>query len=152
MGDRRKSRELALQALYLIDLNKLDTELALRSIMPGKSVEDNVHDFTKDLTFGVKNHWDELNTVIQKVAANWEIDRMATLDRNILRLGAYEILYTPETPISVIIDEAVEMAKSFSTPESGKFVNGILDKIKSQRKSTTPNDSSETQEEKPAHN
>ena len=71
-----------------------------------------------------------LDALIKKYAQNWEMDRMAALDRNLLRLGAYEIIFELDTPVSVIIDEAVEMAKAFSTPDSGKFVNGILDRIR----------------------
>jgi N utilization substance protein B len=71
--------------------------------------------------------------VVQAYAANWELKRMAALDRNILRLAAYELIYELDTPETVIINEAVEIAKAYSTDDSGKFVNGILDKLKSQR-------------------
>jgi transcription antitermination factor NusB len=86
-----------------------------------------------------KGTWDKklkLDTLIGDHAENWEMDRMAVIDRNILRFAAFEIMDMPETPINVIIDEAVEIAKKFSTIDSGKFVNGILDKLKSERKET----------------
>src|SRR5207245_11083614 len=82
---------------------------------------------------GVSAHQSVIDPLIKKYAENWEIGRMATIDRCILRLGAYELMHELDTPINVVINEAVEIAKKFSTGESGKFVNGILDKIKTER-------------------
>ena len=78
---------------------------------------------------------EEIDRILSLYAENWDIKRMAMVDRNILRLAAFEILVDLETPLSVIIDEAIEIAKVFSTQDSGKFVNGVLDKVKSERKS-----------------
>jgi len=134
MGSRRKSREFALQALYLADVCKMPLEQALNRITYGGNVEKPILAFAKTLGKGTIENQAELDEAIKKYAKNWEMTRMAALDRNILRLGAYEILYEKDTPVSVIIDEAVEIAKTFSTDDSGKFVNGILDKIKLERK------------------
>ncbi len=134
MGARRKGRELALQALYLVDVAKFPGEKAINTILSGTDVEKGIAEFARKLANGAAGKWDELNTHIVKHAQNWELSRMAALDRNILRLGIYEILFELDTPLSVIIDEAVEIAKEFSTDDSGKFVNGILDKIKNERK------------------
>lgn len=133
MGVRRRGREIALQALYLAEITKMDAEKALRSINYQQQVDPQIMKFAEGLANGTMEHVAELDSLIKKIARNWEIDRMAALDRNILRLGAYEIIYELETPVSVIIDEAVEIAKTFSTNDSGKFVNGILDKIKEER-------------------
>ena len=134
MGSRRKSREYALQILYLIDIAKMDTEKAIRAVSVDPSVEEPIQKFTRALVEGTRANVVELDAAIVNYAKNWELSRMAALDRNILRLGAYELLFDTTTPVSVIINEAVEIAKMFSTDESGKFVNGILDRIKDDRK------------------
>jgi N utilization substance protein B len=142
MGARRKGRELALQALYLTDISGIPADKALNSLIRQSSVDKKTIQFAEKLTQSVKNHLSSLDEIIKKYTANWDIKRMAALDRNILRLGSYEIVEEEETPISVIIDEAVEIAKTYSTSDSGKFVNGILDKIqverKNKQKSTNP--------------
>jgi N utilization substance protein B len=136
MGIRRKGREYALQALYLADVCKLPIDSALERIFKGAgaTVEKPIVDFTRGLVHGVAAHLAELDPLIIACAQNWEMKRMAALDRNILRLGTYELIHTTDTPINVIINEAVEIAKTFSTPDSGKFVNGLLDKLKHERK------------------
>ena len=133
MGPRRKGRAFALQALYLADITRLPIEKAFRALTHGET-DEKARDFARSLAEGAAAKRDEIDKIIRKYAQNWDMDRMAALDRNLLRLGAYEILFDLETPVSVAIDEAVELAKSFSTEESGKFVNGILDKVKNERK------------------
>jgi len=133
MGSRRKARELALQTLYLIDITSLPANKAFDGILRGQEMDGKTLAFSKSLVEGAKTNADLLDQTIMKYSENWEIKRMAALDRNLLRLGAYEIIFETDTPVSVIIDEAVEMAKTFSTQDSGKFVNGILDKIKNER-------------------
>jgi N utilization substance protein B len=91
--------------------------------------------FAINLFRGVCERKSEIDALIAQNAKNWEIERMAAVDRNIIRLAAYEIIAMPETPINVIIDEAVEISKKYSTKDSGKFVNGILDKLKTARDS-----------------
>jgi N utilization substance protein B len=130
MGVRRKGREYALQALYLMDVAKLPIEKAIAGVVYGASTEKDSAVFAKHLAIGAAEKRDELDKIIVSCTKNWELERMAALDRNILRLGAYELLHETDTPSSVVIDEAVEIAKAFSTDDSGKFVNGILDKIK----------------------
>jgi transcription antitermination protein NusB len=134
MGARRKGREYALQALYLMDVVHFPAEKAVNTILSGTGAEKPIADFARQLTRSAADHLEFIDQLIIKIAQNWEMGRMAALDRNILRLGAYELLFELDTPVSVIIDEAVEIAKTFSTDESGKFVNGILDKIKHERK------------------
>lgn len=134
MGTRRKARELALQASYLTDLTGLKTNQAFSSLIRNGENDKKTLEFSLGLAEGIEKNKTEIDAIIKKYTANWEMGRMAVLDRNILRVGTYEILFEIETPISVIIDEAVEIAKIFSTPDSGKFVNGILDKVKQERK------------------
>lgn len=134
MGARRKSREYALQILYLMDITKLEKSEAIKAVIGGAAPEKAITDFARHLVEGTASNMPELDVTIQKCAKNWEIKRMAALDRNILRMGAFELIHETETPVSVIINEAVDIAKLFSTDESGKFVNGILDNVKNERK------------------
>lgn len=134
MGARRQARELALQILYLQDLSKLPLEKAAGFVFRETSPES-VRVFARHLAEGVSQHRQKIDQLLAKVAENWELERMAAVDRNILRVAALEILTELETPISVIINEAIEIAKSYSTEDSGKFVNGILDRLKNERPS-----------------
>ena len=133
MGARRQAREAALQILYLMDVGNLSLDQAARSFWHDNPLPPRAKDFADLLAEGAAARRKELDAVITKYAENWEIGRMASVDRNILRLAAFELLHHNDTPVSVVIDEAVEIAKTFSTQDSGKFVNGILDKIKLER-------------------
>jgi transcription antitermination factor NusB len=134
MGVRRQAREAALQMLYLCDNCKFPSQEASQEYFQTLLLQSMGNDFAHQLFSGTIENIASLDTLITKYAENWELDRMAAIDRNILRLAAYEIVEMPETPINVIIDEAVEIAKKYSTLDSGKFVNGILDKLKNSRK------------------
>jgi len=141
MGSRRQAREATLQMLYLCDNCGFGPEEVRHSLLEHLKMPGGSQEFALQLFEGT---WDKravLDGLISKYAENWEMDRMAVIDRNILRLAAYEIMDMQETPVSVIIDEAVEIAKKFSTSDSGKFVNGILDKLKSVRNTSTQNKS-----------
>lgn len=138
MGLRRQAREAALQILYLADIAHLSGEAAARIIWDGSEAPPRAKAFGDALARGTLLHRTLLDQLIAKYAENWEISRMAAVDRNILRLAAFELLNELDTPVSVVIDEAVEIAKTFSTQDSGKFVNGILDKIKSDRPAVPP--------------
>ena len=132
MGMRREGREMALQVLYLSDACRLPVETALKSALSQKG-SDLSNEFCRHLVKGVLEKKDEIDRVLSLYTENWEISRMASVDRNILRLSAFEIMNDLDTPVSVIIDEAIEIAKTYSTEESGKFVNGVLDKVKNER-------------------
>jgi len=134
MGSRRQSREMALQALYLRDTCGFPLDSAIKVVLEN-SYSEPVNAFCRHLTEGVSDRQEEIDSILSRYAENWDIKRMAIVDRNILRLSAFEILSDLDTPVSVIIDEAIEIAKIFSTEDSGKFVNGILDKVKQERKS-----------------
>lgn len=133
MGIRRQAREAALQILYMMDIAKMPLADASNLIWGGVELPPKAKEFADMLAQGASEHRPALDQIIVKYAANWELHRMAAIDRNLLRLASYELLHHADTPISVVIDEAVEIAKSFSTLDSGKFVNGILDKIKLER-------------------
>jgi len=133
MGLRRLSREYALQILYAVDVCKLESEDAQKSFWKDRKSGKKVLEFATTLVEGTLKNLPQIDSLIVKYARNWDIDRMASIDRNILRQATFEILCLLDIPINVIINEAVELAKKYSTEESGKFVNGILDKIKEAR-------------------
>ena len=132
-GSRRQSREAALQVLYLKDLSKNTLDSIPDTVWSEEPLTPNTREFAQHLVEGVLFQQPAIDFLIKKYTENWDIHRMAAIDRSILRLAAYELLHELETPINVIINEAVEIAKKFSTHDSSKFVNGILDKIKVER-------------------
>ncbi|PIU83384.1 MAG: transcription antitermination factor NusB [Elusimicrobia bacterium CG06_land_8_20_14_3_00_38_11] len=134
MGSRRISRECAMQILYAVDVCKLTKAEAEKSFWQTKDYEKGIVAFAQELIDGTIANLNEINELLKQTAENWDIDRMASVDRAILRLASYELLYALSTPPNAVINEAIELAKDFSTDESGKFVNGILDKIKAKRK------------------
>ena len=131
-GLRRRARCYALQLLYAMDLNEgVAVDEALRDYGAAFELEidDKTLEFARDLVNRTAAHRTELDDVIQTASRNWRLERMARVDRNILRLAACELRPTPEVPVKVVINEAVELAKRFGTGESAAFVNGILDRI-----------------------
>ena len=127
---RTRARERALQALYQIDVASTDLEEALarfwRSFEP---VEREVREMAEALVRGTAAHRREIDETIEAVSLNWRLDRMAKVDRNVLRLAVHELLHRPDVPVKVVIDEAIELAKKFGSESSGSFVNGVLDRI-----------------------
>ena len=157
MGQRRDARERAIQFLFQYDLNPSENldealdhfwssqqSLAIAQdkagatwgqeveLPPPTAEETAVRLFADKLIRGTIEHRDELDTRIKQHAQNWDLHRMAVVDRNILRMAIYEMYYREDIPPIVSINEAVDIAKRFSTPDSGKFVNGLLDKIKTE--------------------
>jgi N utilization substance protein B len=127
---RRRAREYALQILFQIDFKgKEITDKDLNAFWSDKNVSEDIKEFTESLVKGTLNKLNEIDTKIEKIAENWILKRMAAVDRNILRLAAYEILYAKDIPSAVTINEAIEIAKKFSTTEAAPFINGILDKL-----------------------
>ncbi len=134
MSLRRKARELALQCMYQIDQSG-NREVDIEQMSGHFDVIKKAAPYAQELVTGILGHWDELDTVIEKHAKNWRLSRMAVIDRNLLRLAAYELMHKQDTPASVIINEVLEIAKRFSTDEAAPFINGILDPLaKSVRK------------------
>jgi N utilization substance protein B len=134
MGHRRVARECALQMLYELDIGKHSKEEILHSYWRMYEHAPKVRDFAEQLFDGTIQRLREIDKVIQEHAQNWKLSRMAAVDRNVLRLAVFEFLSGGTTPVTVIINEALEIAKKFSTQESAQFVNGILDSIKNQIK------------------
>ena len=135
MRKRTKARECALQVLYQIDITKDPCDGCLENYwQSAQEIDNTIKEFTNLLVKGVLKNIGCIDEKIVKYATNWQLDRMAIVDRNILRLAAYELIFQKDIPPKVSINEAVELAKKYSTFESGKFVNGILDKIKSQER------------------
>ena len=132
MRKRTRSREMALQALYQLDLVQSKISEALESTREERQAEaagPEVKKYAEVLVRGVSDKITDLDQVIEQFAEHWKINRMACVDRNILRLSAYEIIYVDDVPPKVAMNEAIELAKKFGDSDSPKFVNGILDKV-----------------------
>jgi transcription antitermination protein NusB len=121
---RRLARELALQTLFSIEVGKQEPSDALEHNLPRSEAGDRA--FVRDLVFGTLEHAEQTDTFIAPLLEGWTLERLPTVDRLLLRMGVFELRYHPETPKAVVINEAVELAKKFSTEESGRFVNGVL--------------------------
>ena len=137
MRVRTRGRELALQFLYAVDLQGADYRERLDGFLHdelgGKPREAEASDYARRLVDGVILHRPAIDQLLTEAAQNWGLLRMATIDRNALRIGCYEMLHEPEVPTKVAINEAIELAKRYSTEQSGAFVNGILDRIRKDR-------------------
>lgn len=129
MRKRTRARELALRFLYQIDITKDDTAAALAQFCREQRAERDVKEFTTRLIQGTLANLLQIDSTISKYAENWQLKRMAVIDRNILRVATCELLFLADIPPKVSINEAVELAKRYGDIESSKFVNGILDKI-----------------------
>ena len=128
MAKRSKGRQVAVQMLYQVDLNSDVDGRMVRDMIADRLSDPALKDFAWGLFAGVMEHRQQLDEKIQAVAENWRLSRMAATDRAVLRLGAFELLQT-STPLRVVIDEAVELAKKFGSSQSSQFVNGILDRL-----------------------
>lgn len=129
-GTRRKSRELALQMLFQLDMGRQDCEHVRRTFWSERQdLDEKIRGFADDL-FGIAcDRLEEIDQLIERNAEHWRMDRMAAVDRNLLRAGAAELLGYPKTPKPVVINEALEIARRYSTPESVQFINGVLDSV-----------------------
>ncbi len=138
--NRTKAREFALQILYQNEVNPEPLQETIRAFWQAQeeSVPQDIREFTERLVSGTLENQKTIDAIISQYADNWEIHRMAILDRNVMRAATYELLYLPDIPPKVAINEAVNLAKKFSQEESGKFVNGILDKISHTEKAKVP--------------
>ena len=140
MRKRSKAREYALQILYQVDIRHGDAGQLIQEFWEGHAPTRDIKAFAEELVRGTTGHLGEIDPLLASYANNWSLKRMGMVDRNILRLGAFELLFVEEIPPKVSINEAVELAKRFGDAESGKFVNGILDAI--HKKSPRPRDPS----------
>lgn len=129
MGIRRKARILALNTLYQSELNATPAIDKFELLCENFEVTKKSIPYARELIIGISENWEEINTLIHDNAANWRIDRMAVIDRNIMRIAVFEMCYKDDVPPSVAIDEAIEIAKQYCSDDAASFINGILDSI-----------------------
>lgn len=130
MGTRRKSRELALQMLFQADMGKQQPEEVRRTFWKERgTISGDERGFAEDLFRVASDRNAEIDSLIERHAENWRMERMAAVDRNLLRASVAELLAYPSTPRAVVINEALEIARKFSSPESVQFINGVLDSV-----------------------
>ncbi|WP_428073373.1 transcription antitermination factor NusB [Candidatus Avelusimicrobium aviculae] len=136
MSNRRTARENALQSLYYADsLKELDIDDVLDYAQDYRKELADCYPFCEDLVKGTLSHLPQIDKMVSAYAKNWTVARMSAVDRSILRMATYEMVFSPEkTPVPAIIDEAIELAKKYSTENSSKFINGLLDQLKKERK------------------
>jgi len=131
MATRREAREWAVQLLFQLDMNPSDDlDAVFEAFWSDKEAEQRSRRFTEALVRGVRKDLAVIDQMVQTVAEHWDIRRMGVLERNVIRLGVYELVNRKDIPAAVTINEAVDISKYFSTDESGRFVNGILDRIR----------------------
>jgi len=129
MGVRRKGRETAFQLLYQLDMSKASFETVKEDFWSQMSVPIDAREFCDALVEGALTNLEKIDELISSHSYNWKISRMNSVDKNVIRLGVYELLFCSDTPTKVIINEAIEIGKKYGTEESGSFINGILDRI-----------------------
>jgi N utilization substance protein B len=130
MGIRRQARELAMQALFSMDMSCSFSKQALSDYCTCFQPDKRTLPFFKRLVVGVFEHKKDLDSIIEGYSNNWKMRRMACVDRNVLRLAVFELLYCPDIPAKVSINEAIDIGKKYGSTESGAFINGILDSIR----------------------
>lgn len=131
MKPRRRARALALQSLFEIDSAGHAPTQVLKERLAQGNLNETGRTFVRSLVRGVLDHWSDLNSTIESIATDWPLGQMAIVDRNILRLAIYEISIDRQTPVKVVINEAVELAKMFGSDSSRRFVNGVLGTVAS---------------------
>jgi N utilization substance protein B len=130
MGMRRKGRELAVQALYQLEIrNEPSAEKMLAAFWEQCEAGPRARAFAQQLIDGVRERREAIDAVIEQTSENWKLDRLSTVDLSVLRVACYELMFAREVPVSVVLDEAIEVARRFGTTESAVFVNGVLDRI-----------------------
>lgn len=134
MASRRKSRELALQILFELDINQGDVQKAIDQFWKTFEYSKDLRDFSERIVKGVAEHREEIDRLIKKNSRNWRFDRIDRVDRNILRVAIFELVHCPDIPPKVSINEAIELSKKFGSEKSPSFINGILDKVAQEMK------------------
>jgi transcription antitermination protein NusB len=129
MANRRKGRELALQALYQIDMLDENNRSLIERLNESFYPAEELNSFSMELIEGVLTHVKEIDVLIEKYSENWKLSRMPLVDRNILRIAVFELLHKEDIPVKVTLNEAIEIGKKYGSESTGSFVNGILDKI-----------------------
>lgn len=132
MSKRRKSREHTLKILYRRDITNENIDEIIKNYWKENNINSRITEFSEELARGAVNNLKEIDRYIEKTSENWTLDRIGVIDRNILRMAVYELLFMKDVPPKVTINEAIEIAKKFGTDDSADFINGILDKIQSE--------------------
>lgn len=132
MSRRRRSREFALQVLYQLEINKQTAQETLTQFQKTYLPEGERDEFFERLVKGVLEHRKEIDRLIKQYSKNWRLDRMPLIDRNILRLAIFELMHCEDIPPKVTLNEAIELGKRYGSEDSGRFVNGILDRIQNE--------------------
>jgi N utilization substance protein B len=127
MGTRRRARELALQLLYQFELTDASPEEMQAGFEEWRNASEGVREFADNLLRGTLTRLSQIDDELGRQTTHWRLERLAAVDRNILRLAMYELMFETDTPHAVVIDEAIEIAKRYGTKDSGRFVNGVLD-------------------------
>lgn len=126
---RRVSREVAMKLLYQTEIQKEDREWQIEYVLNNKSFDSKDKQYIKDIVWGVLGNKGKIDSLIEKYAIGWKLNRISRVDLSILRVSIYEILFRDDIPYNVSVNEAIEMAKKYSTEEAGSFINGILSKV-----------------------
>ncbi len=130
MSSRRRSREVALQMLYGADVVDVAGNGSENFLVDNEeNVSEAVREYAERIALGAIEKSAEIDTMVESYSENWKVARMPLVDRNILRLAVYELLYCPDTPYKVVMDEAIELAKRFGSDKSAPFINGVLDRV-----------------------
>lgn len=129
MGTRRKAREVALQVLFQIDFSQVDVDEAVELFWDNFEAPVNVREFSTYLIRGTHNRLMEIDELIKSCSENWSLDRMSKVDKNILRLAVFELVYCDDIPPKVTLNEAIDLGKHYGSENSGSFINGILDAL-----------------------
>jgi len=129
MGKRRKARELALCLLYQLEFHPTRSAEAMEIFWAQHPCSPEAKEFAQSLVRGVREHLDQIDSLIERLAEHWSFNRIALVEKNILRLGIYELLFRDDIPKKVAVNEAIEIAKAYGSADSGKFINGILDRV-----------------------
>lgn len=137
MGTRRRARECALQLLYMWEYYRTEGDFDSSLYWEDRGEEPATRQFAERLATGVIENIEKVDPLIRRASLNWRIDRMAMVDRNILRLATYELMAVPDTPVKVVLNEAIELSKRYGSEDSSAFVNGVLDKVASILRSET---------------
>jgi transcription antitermination protein NusB len=126
---RRKAREVAMRALYELEIGHMPLAMVLKENLGAAELPEDLHAFASLLITGVREHQAAIDDLLAKVITDWDFDRIAPVDRNVLRVATYELFHCPNIPPAVTINEAIEIGKKYSTAETGKFVNGVLGQV-----------------------
>ena len=129
MGARRKAREIVVQLLYQMEVNPVEPHEALELFWKGTAASQPVKEFVGRIVEGVHGKQEEIDNLIKKHSEHWRLERMDRVDKSILRMAIFEIMFCDDIPVKVAMNEAVDLGKKFGAEESGAFINGILDKI-----------------------